>query len=683
MQPFGNARPLAAALAEHALGPTGAAGAGRLPTLQARRNLMHLLVRRLPMHSWAQGLLALLMLICLLPRAGAQSQSNSWTGVGGNPSTAQAQGPAGSTQAQGDWAAPQSSGSNGGPVQLQGPSAARGAIGRNTAPISSGSPVPYQPGEFELYIQGRVAPAQVRRLGAQLMQADQSSIDSLPQVPADHVLLPGDELQVAIWGSVEANLQVVVDRSGRITLPRVGSVNVAGVRFSDVPALLRQQVGKQFRNFDLSVSIGELRGIRVYVTGFVGRPGAYSVSSLSTLSSALIAAGGPTSAGSFRDIQLRRSGKVISQFDLYDLLITGDRSADLVLRPEDVIHVAPVGPQVAVLGSVNQPAIIELRAGDTLGTALRLSGGLSSVADSTRVSVETLSDRTSTRVAQVSWPEGGSRPLRGGDVVNVFSVVDTRIPRGKQNKRVIVEGEVQRPGVYVLPAQSSLRDAVAAAGGLTSDAFVFGTQFTRESVRLTQQENYDRAVTDLEVYLTRNISTQRASSSDEVKSLEGRSEAAQQLVNKMKLVRPTGRVVINLAPTDTELPPMTLEDGDRLYVPSTPTSVGVFGSVFNVGNFVYGGGRTVGDYLAQAGGTTRGADKESVFLVRANGSVVSNLQSSGWLSDGKLASLQALPGDTVFVPEELNKTTFIQNAKDWTQILYQFALGVAALNSFN
>ena len=107
----------------------------------------------------------------------------------------------------------------------------------------------------------------------------------------------------------------------------------------------------------------------------------------------------------------------------------------------------------------------------------------------------------------------------------------------------------------------------------------------------------------------------------------------------------------------------------------------MFGSVFNTGSFVYNAGRTIGSYLADAGGTTRGADKDSVFLIRANGSVVSNLQSSGWLSDGKLASLAALPGDTVFVPEELNKTTFVQNAKDWTQILYQFALGAAAVNT--
>jgi Polysaccharide biosynthesis/export protein/SLBB domain len=273
---------------------------------------MHLLVRRPSTRSWCHGLLVVLVLAGLQPLAGAQTQSNQWTGATANQTQPQGQGPATPAQAPGAnaWGSPQPNGSNAGPVQLQNPTAGSGQINRNTLSMGSGFPVPYQPGEFELYIQNRVAPAVVRRLGAQLMQPDPNSVDSLPQVPADHLLLPGDELQVAIWGAVDANLQLVVDRSGRITLHRVGTVSVAGVRFSDVPALLRQQVAKQFRNFDLSVSIGQLRGIRVYVTGFVGRPGAYSVSSLSTLSSALIAAGGPTSAGSFRSIQLRRGGKV-------------------------------------------------------------------------------------------------------------------------------------------------------------------------------------------------------------------------------------------------------------------------------------------------------------------------------------------------------------------------------------
>ena len=150
---------------------------------------------------------------------------------------------------------------------------------------------------------------------------------------------------------------------------------------------------------------------------FVGRPGAYSLTSLSTVSGALVRAGGPTAAGSFRNIQLKRRGQVLSNFDLYDLLVSGNRTADLVLQSDDVIHVGPVGPQVAVLGSVNQPAIVELKTGDTLDSALRMVGGFSTVADASRVAVEPLGDRATNKVNEVLLPPGGrqaAEPWRRG-----------------------------------------------------------------------------------------------------------------------------------------------------------------------------------------------------------------------------------------------------------------------------
>jgi protein involved in polysaccharide export with SLBB domain len=117
-------------------------------------------------------------------------------------------------------------------------------------------------------------------------------------------------------------------------------------------------------------------------------------------------------------------------------------------------------------------------------------------------------------------------------------------------------------------------------------------------------------------------------------------------------------------------------------VPPRPTSVGVFGSVFNGGSFLYSEDRTLDEYLHLAGGPTRGADERSTFVIRANGSVVSSQQRSGLLGlRTNLVNLRAEPGDTIFVPEELDKTTFVQGAKDWTQILYQFGLGIAGIVS--
>ena len=138
-----------------------------------------------------------------------------------------------------------------------------------------------------------------------------------------------------------------------------------------------------------------------------------------------------------------------------------------------------------------------------------------------------------------------------------------------------------------------------------------------------------------------------------------------------------------MPPESRQLPDLALEDGDRVYVPARPTTVGVFGSVFNTGSFLWSDSRTMDDYMRLAGGPTKGADESSAFVIRANGSVVSNLQSKGWFSSrsSQFAGLPTQPGDTIFVPEEINKTTFIQGAKDWTQILYQFGLGIAGIVS--
>ena len=199
-------------------------------------------------------------------------------------------------------------------------------------------------------------------------------------------------------------------------------------------------------------------------------------------------------------------------------------------------------------------------------------------------------------------------------------------------------------------------------------------------MRQSQQENYERALRNLETEIALATSTQRITSADEAAAQTGRSAATTRLIERLRAIKPTGRVVLQMPPDGRELPNLVLEDGDRLFVPPVPTSVGVFGSVFNAGNYLREDGRSLADYLRLAGGPTRGADAGSSFVLRANGTVVSNLQEKTWgsgLSDN-FERLPALPGDTLFVPEELDKTTFVQYAKDWTQILAQFALGVAA-----
>ena len=571
-------------------------------------------------------------------------------------------------------------------------------------------PPPYVPGEFEVYV-NRLATGVdiskpdpnrvinptdpnrptglmtdiplIKRFGSDLMTGTTADAqDYNPQVPPDYLVQAGDEVLLTLWGSVDADLRLLVDRSGRIAVPRVGAISVAGVKQSDLTDVIGRRVAQVFKNFQISTSLGQLRGIRVYIAGFVARPGSITVSSLSTLVNALMRSGGPSAAGSFRNVQLRRGREVVSSFDLYDLLLKGDRSADRVMQPDDVVYVGPVGAQVAVIGSVNQPAIFELKVGETINDLLQMSGGFAAVADTTRLAIERLDERNTVRITQIELPQGQTTALRNGDVLRAFNSTSVALPVQRQNKRVRVEGEVVRPGEFVLPPESTIADALRAAGGLTSAAYVYGTEFSRETVRLTQQQNYDRALRDLETEFAKASSTQRVSTADEAAGQAARAAGTTRLIERLRAVRPTGRVVLQLRPDSTDLPELALEDGDRLLVPSRPTTVGVFGSVFNGGSYLYSGNRSIDDYLNLAGGPTRGADQGSVFVIRANGSVVSSPQGKGWfVSRRDLGTVRAEPGDTVFVPEEINKTTFVQDAKDWTQILYQFGLGLAGFKA--
>lgn len=549
---------------------------------------------------------------------------------------------------------------------------------------SAAPALPYVPGEFERYVQAQASGnLEIRRLGADLMTGgDGRSADLSPIVPPDYVIAPGDEVLITLWGSVDADLRLLVDRSGRIGIPRVGSVQVAGVRHADLADVISRRVALVFKNFQLSVALGQLRGIRVFVTGYVSRPGTYTVSSLSTIVGALMRAGGPAAAGSFRSMELRREGKVVSTFDLYGLLIGGDRTGDQVLQAGDVVNVNSVGIQVGFVGSVNKPAVIELKAGETVADALRFAGGFSAVADRSRLALERLQDRGTARIAQIDLPRDESRTLGHGDVLRAFSAVDFTLPSQRQSKRVRVEGEVNRPAEYVLPEGSSLNDALRAAGGMTPAAFPFATEFARVSVQRTQKENYDRALRDMETDFARSASSQRVSSGDDAAVQAGRAASTNRLIERLRALSPSGRIVLQLEPSSTELPDLALEDGDRIFIPPKPTTVGVFGSVFNAASYLYSPARNVGDYLRLAGGPTKGADEGSVFLIRANGSVISRRQGNSWWRSGsEFTAITAQPGDTLFVPEEMDKTTFVQGAKDWTQILYQFGIGLAGIKS--
>jgi protein involved in polysaccharide export with SLBB domain len=279
-------------------------------------------------------------------------------------------------------------------------------------------------------------------------------LDRAP-IPPNYVMGPDDEVRVSVWGQVNFNANLRVSREGDIFLPQIGSVHIAGLQFSDVGQKIRVAVGQIYRNFDLRVELGQIRAIQVYVTGVARRPGVYTISSLSSLVDALFASGGPSIQGSMRRIELRRTGKTISQFDLYDLLVRGESLNDAKLLSGDVIFIPPVGQQVAILGSVRRAAIYELRPGDTIADLIKEAGGTSAIASEARVSLERIVDHESRNSIEIALDSAGqATKMEGGDILRVFSIVP------QYRKTVTMRGNVANPGRFAWHEGMRLNDLI-------------------------------------------------------------------------------------------------------------------------------------------------------------------------------------------------------------------------------
>jgi protein involved in polysaccharide export with SLBB domain len=639
---------------------------------------------------------------------------------------------------------------------------------------------------------------------------EQTAVNMTPleqnSVPAEYIVGPGDELQIQTWGQIDTNFRGVVDRTGSVFIPSVGSLRIAGLRYDQLEAYLRNSIGRVYKNFQLSATLGKMRSIRVLVVGQVRRPGTYTISSLSTTVNALFAAGGPSKVGSMRNIQIRRSGKPSETLDLYDLIARGDQSKDTTLSAGDVIYVPPVGHLVAVAGTISIPAIYELKDHTTLGEIIHYAGGLTDTTDGDHVTLERVDGHHVRKVEAVPLNEAGlgrelqggdvirffpisprfenavtlrgnvavpgrypwhqgmriseliisreflitrqyweqqnrsasvqqrevaaatqdmapkteiTRPaaeinwnyavvqrldpnqltnrlvpfdlgkaierdetndlvLQPGDVITIFSQADMEVPADQRTKFVRLDGEFKSAGIYQIEKGETLRHLVRKAGGLSENAYMFGAEFTRESARTEQQARLDDYIRSLERDEERTAQT--VSSNDPQAQL--RVDAQRRLLQKMKELRATGRIVLRLKPgadSIDDLPDIELEDGDRLFVPFRPAVVGVIGSVYNGSSFVFRPGMTVSNYLNASGGVTKDGDKSRVFVIRADGTTISK-QGQGML--GRFDQLRMMPGDTLVVPEKLDKGMAMQGLKDWTQVFSQFALGAAAITVF-
>lgn len=713
---------------------------------------------------------------------------------------------------------------------------------------------------------------QLRQFGYSFFR---SAIDTFaPQtdipVGPDYTVGPGDSIILSAWGSLEGTFSLEVSRNGEIQLPRVGPLKVWGASYQRLPELIWNALARVYRDFEISVTMGKLKVIKVYVVGEVHNPGDYNISSLATVINALSAAGGPLKTGSMRKISIRRSGKIVDTVDLYDFLLKGDKSRDIRLQSGDTVFVPVIGPTAGVTGSVKRPAIYELKGEDNLKELLELSGGLLSTGYLQRVQISrvTAHDRKTVNEFNLD-PKGGERspealassiPVRDLDLVKVFPILgmmrdqvrlegfvlrpgdyafkpgmrisslllpDNTLPEyyreageitrlfppdlhpekiifnpakaltGDQTydlelqefdvvrlfsrwemeemPKVRINGEVQKPGEYRYFKNMTVRDLllmagnpkltaymksaeisrikqsegsvksypitinlekalagdkeanipldafdeltirkipnwseetdryitlkgefvfpgtypiykgerlsslIARAGGFTPKAYFGGAKFTRVSVQKDQQARMDEALAIAEQDIMSKQSEQAtvATSKEELEATKVALETLMKSVAKLKGAKAEGRMVIRLCELDCfrGLPhDVELMGGDVLEVPAQPNSVNVFGRVYNQTALVHEEGRDVSYYLEKVGGATKDADTSEAYIIRADGSVKSYQNAPGFLLYNSFFATEINPGDSIVVPQRIERTAWLRDIKDVTTILSQIAI---------
>ncbi|MGC8822661.1 MAG: SLBB domain-containing protein [Desulfurella sp.] len=356
-----------------------------------------------------------------------------------------------------------------------------------------------KPSAFEEFISGSlpssVSVKNLKQFGYNLFISPPSTFAPLMSVPVgpNYIIGPNDQIKIDVWGSINDNLTLTVNRDGNINIPGVGVVSVAGLKFSELKGVIQNAFSKYYKNFNLNITMGSLRTMTIYVVGYAAHPGSYTVSSLSTLINALFACGGPSKIGSMRNIEVKRDGKTITHFDMYDFLIYGDTTGNIRLQPGDIIYIPPIGPEVAIAGAVKNPAIYELKGRTSILALIEMAGGLQSFAFTGRVQVYRIVDHQVRMVFEDSLkdlrnletlkkhPEANFI-VHGGDLVKIFSVPE-------ELNTVKLEGAVAMPGSFAIkPNVTTLKTVIDRAGGLlyyaSDKAEITRTSITQEGPKV-------------------------------------------------------------------------------------------------------------------------------------------------------------------------------------------------------
>ncbi len=540
----------------------------------------------------------------------------------------------------------------------------------NEQPLLRHLPNPYAdiPSLYDLY--GQVAKRQpkLERFGSEIFLNNTGNFDNLPMdvpVGPDYTLGPGDQLNVEMWGSVSQRLQRTVDREGRLPLPEVGTVLVAGRNLGEVQREVQAALRTQFRDVQVDISLARLRTVRVYVTGDVQKPGAYDINSLSTPLNALWAAGGPSNVGSLRVLRHMRGNKLVQEFDVYDVLLHGVRNDIKTFQPGDTISVAPLGALVTVEGMVRRPAIYELHNEKSLAEVLELAGGVMSTGTLRHIDVDRLDAHEKRSMLSLDIPENNNQEevnqalrnftVQDGDRIRISPIVPYT------DKTVYLDGHVFRPGKYAFKDGMKVSDLIKAYGDLLPEPYLKHAEVIRlnapdfapqvisfnlgdalahrdadiplqafDTVRVFGRFDFEDPPVITVTGEVREPGDHRTNGvtrvSDAVYLAGGVTPDAQ--LDDVQVIRRTAGNRINILSVNLRKAlngdpsaNVVLEPKDRVFINRDPNRVDppvvvVQGEVDRPGRYVLGPNMTVAEAVRLAGGLKRGADPGSADLSR-------------------------------------------------------------------
>ncbi len=506
------------------------------------------------------------------------------------------------------------------------------------------------------------------RYGLNIFRSMQTTFMPLsePNFGINYILDYGDILNIQTYGSSNnadnQSYSEEIKRDGSIYLKDIGSVNLAGLNYEQAIQTIKSKYETVFIGVDVVVNLEKIRDIIVLITGEVEFPGVYTLSGNSNVLQALNFAGGINENGSLRQIEIKRDGKIIKDVDLYSSLLFGDISDLHNLQSGDSIYVKPVTTLVRAGSGFNRQFTFEMLENENLLDLINYAGGINRNVTSKNFTL-IRNDNGEQLVTEISENDLGLTPVQN---------LDSLYLKIKNFGSVEISGEVERPGIYTISSNDDLYDIINRAGGYTDSAYEFGGILINESSKTLEQKYLDKTYQILISYIIENPS--------EISSEGG----LMNLLNEMKSIKPSGRVVVEFDLLELELNPVKrviLSDKDKIIIPKFNKNVYVFGDISNPGTLAFDNEKTTIDYINSAGGFTPSSDKKNIVVVSPDGNafVYKHSRVLSAIDSGD----DIYPGSLIYIPKDIGRLDGLQLTSTFAPIFSSLALSLASLNSIS